>query len=133
MEEKEKKYRQGKNPNSLANLEKRTSFKPGEQRAVEAAYKSHEAQTEVKTFRKWVKYFEGKTIVVLNPDGTREDVPTEAAEAQALVRKAAAGDIKAIELLLKVKGELEDKVRIDMEEPGLLISFKNKKKEDAGD
>lgn len=133
MEEK-KKYKRGQNPNSRANLEAgRQKFVAGDPRTAECAKLSNEVQSKDKKFKEWVKYFEGKTIVVLNPDGTREDVPTEAAEAQALVRKAAAGDIKAIELLLKVKGELEDKVRIDMEEPGLLISFKNKKKEDAGD
>lgn len=111
------------------NLEHRRVITPEIAREMQlkgAATKKKNAQIKA-----WAKEILGRSTELIDENGEKEQATRAARVAMALIRKAEDGDVKAAELVLKMGGELEDKVHVETDNPGLIISFK--KPENAGD
>lgn len=96
------------------------------ERGRKAGLKSGEARRERKRMREWAEVIGDKKITITNADGTKETVPYDAAIISALYQKAIMEkDARAAELIMKLKGELEEKVTLDGKMQGITVSVGN--------
>lgn len=75
---------------------------------------SVEARRRKKAMREWVELFGSKPIKVQNADGSNEDTDYNGAVVANIYRKAIVeGDMKAAEMVAKMNGIFEDKIKLE--------------------
>lgn len=72
------------------------------------------ARRRKKAMREWVELFGSKPIKVQNADGSKEDTDYNGAVVANIYRKAIVeGDMKAAEMVAKINGLFEDKIKVE--------------------
>lgn len=75
---------------------------------------SGEARRRKRVMREWVELFGSKPIKVQNADGSNEDTDYNGAVVANIYRKAIVeGDMKAAEMVAKMNGIFEDKIKLE--------------------
>jgi hypothetical protein len=113
------------------NLKSNAERTPTERKelAAKAGRASGEVRRRQRTYREIFNALRALEVDVPLPDGTKARKSLDEAEMIALHRKAAAGDTKALKLVLDMTGEIEQTFVV-RETEGLAISFVKKEEGD---